>query len=76
MEGPERRPEPAPDPAPEHRMPGWVRAFVAIGLILAVLVVLGLVLGRGDHGPSRHVPGGDEVGASEVDGQRPPEEHR
>lgn len=58
-------------------MPGWVRAFVAVGVLLVVLVVLGLVLGRADHGPSRHLPGGGEgdVGSSEGDGHRPPVEH-
>lgn len=40
-------------------MPRWVKAFVIIGVVLAVLVVLMLtgVLGKG-HGPRRHFGGG------------------
>lgn len=77
MEGPEPRPEPAREPLGEHRMPGWVRAFVAIGVLLVVLVVLGLILGRADHGPSRHLPGAGEsrVESDEDGGNRPPVQH-
>jgi uncharacterized cupredoxin-like copper-binding protein len=40
-------------------MPRWVKVFVIIGIVLAVLVVLMLtgVLGKG-HGPGRHFGGG------------------
>jgi len=40
-------------------VPGWVKGFVVIGILFAVLVILMLtgVLGKG-HGPSRHLGGG------------------
>ncbi|MEX0868945.1 MAG: hypothetical protein WD011_04660 [Nitriliruptoraceae bacterium] len=43
-----------------HRMPGWVKAIVAIGL-LALLVALVLAFGGGDHGPGRHQAGASEL---------------
>lgn len=41
------------------RMPRWVKVFVIIGIVFAVLVILMLtgVLGKG-HGPGRHLGGG------------------
>jgi hypothetical protein len=41
-------------------MPRWVRVFLIIGIILALLVVLMLtgVFGR-QHGPGRHTSSGD-----------------
>lgn len=41
------------------RMPRWVKVFVIIGILFAVLVILMLagVLGKG-HGPGRHMGGG------------------
>lgn len=77
MEGPDPRPGTSSDAETEHRMPGWVRAFVAVGVLVGVLVVVGLFLGRGDHGPSRHLPGGgdDQVESTEGGGHRSPVEH-
>ena len=45
--------------APTTGMPRWVKAFVIVAIVLAVLAVLLLtgVFG-GDHGPGRHIPGG------------------
>jgi hypothetical protein len=42
--------------------PRWVKVFGIIALVLAVLVVVLLVAGRGGHGPGRHTPGGDTSG--------------
>jgi hypothetical protein len=44
---------------PHTGMPRWVKAFVIIGAVLAVLLVVGLVFGKGEHGPGRHGGGGD-----------------
>ena len=45
-----------------HRMPRWVKVFVAIGLLLALLLVGVLVFGGGRHGPGRHMgTGGDDT---------------
>lgn len=77
MQDPDQRSEPAHGPGHEHRMPGWVRAFLIVGLLLLVLMALGLILGRGEHGPSRHLPGGGEgqVEPDEHGGHRPPVQH-
>ena len=34
-------------------MPGWVKAFVAVAIVLAALAVVSLLTG-GEHGPGRH----------------------
>jgi len=36
-----------------HRMPAWVKAFLAVALVLALVLLVSLVSG-GDHGPGRH----------------------
>lgn len=40
-----------PDSKPRPPMPGWVKAFVVGGLILASLAVIMMATG---HGPGRH----------------------
>lgn len=77
MEGPGPQPEPTREDTPEHRMPGWVRGFVIVGILLVVIGVLAMALSSGGHGPSRHVSGGGEgqVAPAEGDGHRPPVEH-
>ena len=54
-------------------MPGWVKVFVVIGVVLLVLLIAGLVFGGGEHGPGRHMGGGagDETPTSHV----PPVQH-
>lgn len=48
---------PLADPPPYPGTPRWVRAFVAIGIILALLVAIALLTGLGGpHGPGRHLP--------------------
>jgi hypothetical protein len=38
--------------------PRWVIVFGIIALLVLVLVVVGLLIGKGGHGPGRHTPGG------------------
>ena len=38
----------------ENATPRWVKAFIAIALLVVALVVVLLVFGGGGHGPSRH----------------------
>lgn len=38
----------------DEGMPRWVKVFIAIGLVLALLLVAVLVFGDADHGPGRH----------------------
>jgi hypothetical protein len=35
-------------------MPGWVKVFAIIALIVMVLFVALLIFGKGRHGPGRH----------------------
>ena len=52
-----------------HRMPRWVKVFVAIGLLLALLLAGALVFGGGRHGPGRHMStGGDETSPARNEG--------
>ncbi len=50
----------APSPAGPRPpgMPGWVKAFIGVGLALLVLVAVMLLAGGGGHGPSRHTSSG------------------
>jgi hypothetical protein len=41
--------------------PRWVKVFGIIALIVAVLLVVMLIAGRGGHGPGRHAAGDDGV---------------
>jgi hypothetical protein len=50
----DRADEPRPDPAAAGT-PRWVKVFIGIALVAAILVVILLVSGRGGgHGPGRH----------------------
>lgn len=77
MQDPDERSEPAHVPGPEHRMPGWVRALLIVGVLLLVFVAFGVALGRGEHGPSRHLPGGGQgqVEPNAGEGHGPPVQH-
>lgn len=44
-------------------MPGWVKWFVVGAVLLVLVLVAGLLLGRGEHGPGRHMPQGLAPGA-------------
>jgi len=73
-----RTPSPAertPRQAEVHQMPRWVKALVIGAAVAVVLAVAVLVIGSGDHGPSRHLPGGDQNTTQTSDGHTPPVEH-
>ena len=59
-------PSPAPEESPPPR-PGWVKVSLIVGAVVLGVVVLAMVLSGGEHGPGRHLPGGD--------GHTPPVEH-
>ena len=47
------------DPPPYAGTPRWVKLFGIIAIVLALLVVVVMFIGGGDHGPSRHLLSGD-----------------
>jgi hypothetical protein len=51
--------------------PRWVKVFGIIALALLVLVVVGLIIGKGGHGPGRHAPGGHNGPPAGVTHQQP-----
>lgn len=54
-----------------HQMPGWVKAFLVVGIVLAVVVVVIVVTGfGGPHGPSRH--GAPASGPDDASAAGPP----
>ena len=73
MEGAGPHPDPSRDAAPPHRMPGWVRGLVVVGILAIVLLALASILGGAEHGASRHLPGdaGGEVEPREDGGPGP-----
>lgn len=60
-----------PQTQPSPR-PGWVKVLGIVAAVLIVVVVALAIFGGGDHGPGRHLPGGDD-GAEQ--GHTPPAEH-
>ena len=38
-----------------HRTPRWVKVFVVVGALVALVVVAVVVFGGGEHGPGRHM---------------------
>lgn len=65
---------PNPSEPVAHRMPRWVKGFLIAGLVVLALAVAAFVVG-GSHGPSRHLPGGDEPVESS-DGHTSPVDQR
>lgn len=45
-----------PDPEATVGPPRWVKVFGIIALVLALLVVVVMFVGGGEHGPGRHMP--------------------
>ncbi|QIK74058.1 MULTISPECIES: hypothetical protein [Nocardioides] len=39
-------------------MPGWVKWFVVGAVVLVIVLLAGLLLGSGEHGPGRHMSHG------------------
>ena len=59
--------------APEPRPPGaprWVKLFGIVAVAIVAIVVIVALFGGGEHGPGRHLPGGDDRG-----NHAPPMEH-
>jgi hypothetical protein len=36
-------------------MPRWVRVFLIVAAVLVVLLIAGVLIGGGQHGPGRHL---------------------
>ena len=62
-------PPPYPDAGDDTSTPRWVKVFGIITFVVVLVVVVMLLIG-GEHGPSRHLPGGDTPGD-----HTPPTEH-
>jgi len=59
----------SPDPKP-HSTPRWVKVSGIIAAVVMVAIVILALAGGGEHGPARHLPGGDNGGHT------PPVQHR
>lgn len=46
-----------PDSETPPGIPRWVKALVLAGIIVMLLVIGGMLIIGGDHGPDSHVPG-------------------
>jgi len=65
-----------PDPGDDgHPIPRWVKGFIIAAVAAVVLVVVVLAIGSGGHGPSRHLPGGDQKTTDTPEGHTPPVDH-
>ena len=51
-----RSPAPHAEAIDRPGMPRWVKVSAAITLAIAVVLITGLIVGKGDHGPGRHAP--------------------
>jgi hypothetical protein len=64
-------------PPPYPGIPRWVKVFGSIVIVLVLLIVAGMFIGGGEHGPGRHTPSGDARGpvppSSVMEAQAPPE---
>lgn len=69
-------PQPPDDSADRgaHRMPRWVKGFIVAAVVVVAVIVVVLLAG-GDHGPSRHLPGGDSIDVRTPGGHTPPVDH-
>jgi hypothetical protein len=47
-----------PVPSVKPKTPRWVKVLAIMAIVIVVLVVVVMKLSGGQHGPSRHVPGG------------------
>ena len=56
-------------------VPRWVKVSGLGGILLVALVVAAMLIGGGEHGPGRHLPGGDggaESAPPGAEGHTPP----
>ena len=55
--------EPAGRPKQEHATPRWVKVSGIVVIVVIVVAVAIMALAGGDHGPGRHLPGGEDAPA-------------
>ena len=55
--------EPAGQPEDGHTTPRWVKVSVIVAIVVIAVVVGVMAFAGGEHGPGRHLPGGDEAPA-------------
>jgi hypothetical protein len=60
---------------PGPGMPRWVKVSAIVVAVLALLVVIVVLVSGGEHGPRRHLPGGETPGVQTPGGHTPPLEH-
>ena len=63
------------DREPSVGTPRWVKVFGLIALVAVVLFVVVMLVGGGEHGPSRHTPGGGSDTPATHTGPLPGFEH-
>lgn len=63
--------EPGPGAERDSGTPRWVKVFGIIGIAVIALIVVLMFAGGGQHGPGRHVPGGDTSGVEEPQQEAP-----
>ncbi len=56
-------PRRSPD-ARRNTRPRWVKVAGLIAVVLVALAVIVALLGGGEHGPGRHLPGGHSLGVT------------
>lgn len=64
-----------PGDGDEHRMPRWVKGFIIAAVAAVVVIVAALAIGDGAHGPSRHLPDGDQDTTPTPERHTPPVDH-
>lgn len=65
-------PPPDSDNQAPPRMPRWVKVpAIVLGILVLIFVILQLTGVGGDHGPGRHLPGGDSSPAGVTIEQTP-----
>jgi len=47
-------------------MPRWVKIFLIVAVVLVVLLVAGMLIGGGQHGPGRHLESTAGLDAADV----------
>jgi hypothetical protein len=52
---------PRPDSKP-HTRPRWLKVSLIVAIVVVLLVVLVALVAGGEHGPGRHLSGGDNLG--------------
>jgi hypothetical protein len=57
-------------PGPPPARPRWVKTFAIVAGIVIVIVIVVMIISGGEHGPGRHLPGGDDR-----EGHAPPVQH-